>query len=183
MGVKLGRSHWGWGRAKRERAITWWNPSAQTRPLLDSSSFVLYPRFPAELAPILILAFSLFALVAMISHCLCSKSPYLSIKLYRIYVCYPWIRWHYCRWQSRSWLLREWLCNPSVYMLATIAVDDDVTTINQRHQLADPQDFHRPGTFSQDTQLAHTIPQCTAANCICHNNPVTLQQNFMERLI
>jgi hypothetical protein len=47
-----------------------------------------YPRFPAELASILLLAFLLFVLVAAISQCLCSESPYLSIKLYRIYVCY-----------------------------------------------------------------------------------------------
>jgi hypothetical protein len=47
-----------------------------------------YPRFSAELAPILLLSFSLFALVAALSQCLCSESTYLSIKLYRIYVCY-----------------------------------------------------------------------------------------------
>jgi hypothetical protein len=47
-------------------------------------------RFPAELAFILVLAFSLFVLVAALSQCLCSENPYLSIKLYRIYVliCY-----------------------------------------------------------------------------------------------
>jgi hypothetical protein len=43
-----------------------------------------YSRFPAELAAILPLPFSLFALVAALSHCLCSESPYLSIKLYCI---------------------------------------------------------------------------------------------------
>jgi hypothetical protein len=47
-----------------------------------------YPHFPAELASILLLAFSLFALVAALSNCLCSEIPYLSIKRYRIYVCY-----------------------------------------------------------------------------------------------
>jgi hypothetical protein len=47
-----------------------------------------YPRFPAELAYILLLPFSLFASVPTLLHCLCSESPYLSIKLYRIYVCY-----------------------------------------------------------------------------------------------
>jgi hypothetical protein len=47
-----------------------------------------YPRFLAELASILLLAFSLFALFAELSQCLCSESPYLSIKLYRTYVCY-----------------------------------------------------------------------------------------------
>jgi hypothetical protein len=47
-----------------------------------------YSRFPTERVSILLLAFSLFALVTAISQCLCSKSSYLSIKLYRIYVCY-----------------------------------------------------------------------------------------------
>jgi hypothetical protein len=47
-----------------------------------------YSCFLAELATILLLAFPLFALVAALSQCLCSESPYLSIKLYRIYVCY-----------------------------------------------------------------------------------------------
>jgi hypothetical protein len=47
-----------------------------------------HPRFPIEFASILLLAFSLFALVAALSQCLCSESPYLSFKLYRIYVCY-----------------------------------------------------------------------------------------------
>jgi hypothetical protein len=47
-----------------------------------------YSRFPGELASILLLAFSLLALVAALSHCLCSESPYLSTELYHIYVCY-----------------------------------------------------------------------------------------------
>jgi hypothetical protein len=51
-------------RAKRERAVTWWNPAAQTRPVLDSSSFVPVPTLPRKLAAILHLAFSLFELVA-----------------------------------------------------------------------------------------------------------------------
>jgi hypothetical protein len=46
-----------------------------------------YSRFPAELVSILLLVFSLFALVAALSQCLCSDSPYLSIKLYPIYAC------------------------------------------------------------------------------------------------
>jgi hypothetical protein len=29
--------------AKGERAVTWWNPAAQTRPVLDSFSFVHVP--------------------------------------------------------------------------------------------------------------------------------------------
>jgi hypothetical protein len=47
-----------------------------------------HSRFPTELASILLVACSLFALVAMSSQCLCSESPYLSIKFYLIYVCY-----------------------------------------------------------------------------------------------
>ena len=31
---------------KRERAVTWWNSEAQTRPVLDSSSFVPIPMLP-----------------------------------------------------------------------------------------------------------------------------------------
>jgi hypothetical protein len=46
-----------------------------------------YLRFPSEFAYIMLLAFSLFTLVATLSQCLCSESPYLSIELYRIYVC------------------------------------------------------------------------------------------------
>ena len=61
-------------RAKRERAITWWNPAAQTCPVLDSSSFVRVPTLPGKLATILHLAFSLFELVAALSQCLCSES-------------------------------------------------------------------------------------------------------------
>jgi hypothetical protein len=78
-------------RPKRERAVTWWNPAAQTRPVFNSSSFAPrppYSRFPAELASILLVPFLLFPLVVALSHCLCSESHYLSIKRYRIYVCY-----------------------------------------------------------------------------------------------
>jgi hypothetical protein len=75
-------------RAKREQAVTWWNPAAQTRPVLTNVPLPPYSRFPVELASILLLSFLLFALVAALSHCLCSESAYLSIKLYRIYVCY-----------------------------------------------------------------------------------------------
>jgi hypothetical protein len=48
----------------------------------------LYPCLPIELASILLLVFSLFILVAALSQCLYSESPYLSVKLYRIYACY-----------------------------------------------------------------------------------------------
>jgi len=61
-------------RAKWEQAITWWNPAAQTHPILDSSPFLLYLCFPADLTTIVILAFSLFELVATLSQCLCSES-------------------------------------------------------------------------------------------------------------
>jgi hypothetical protein len=47
-----------------------------------------YSRFPTELASVLLLAFSLFAIIAALSQCLCSESPYLSIKHYHIDVCY-----------------------------------------------------------------------------------------------
>jgi hypothetical protein len=66
--------------AKRERAVTCWNPGAQTRPVLNSSSLTPYAHFLAELASILLLGFSLFALVAALSQCLCSDNPYLSIN-------------------------------------------------------------------------------------------------------
>ena len=61
-------------RTKQERAITWWTLAAQTRPVLDSSSFVRKPTLPRKLSTILLLAFSLFKLVAMLSQCLCSES-------------------------------------------------------------------------------------------------------------
>jgi hypothetical protein len=60
-------------RAKRERAVTCWNPGAQSRPVLDSSSFVHVPMLPPKLATILLLAFSLFELVAALSQCLGSE--------------------------------------------------------------------------------------------------------------
>jgi len=44
------------------------------RPVLDLSSFVPVPMLPHKLATILLLVFSLFELVAMLSHCLCSES-------------------------------------------------------------------------------------------------------------
>jgi hypothetical protein len=59
------------------------------RPVLENHlPLPPYSCFTAELACILFLVFSLFALVATLSLCLCSESPYLSIKLYHIYVCY-----------------------------------------------------------------------------------------------
>ena len=61
-------------RTKRERAITWWNPTAQTRPIHDSSSFVPIPTLPCKLANILLLAFLLFELVAALSQCCVQKA-------------------------------------------------------------------------------------------------------------
>jgi len=59
---------------KRERAVKWWNPAAQMRPVLDSSSFCPCTHTSRTLATIVLLAFSLFELVAMLSQCLCSES-------------------------------------------------------------------------------------------------------------
>jgi hypothetical protein len=61
-------------RAKREWAVTWCTPAAQTRAVLDLSSFVPVPTLPSKLATILLLAFSLFELVAALLQCLCSES-------------------------------------------------------------------------------------------------------------
>jgi hypothetical protein len=47
-----------------------------------------HTHIPLRTFSILLLPFSLFALVAVSLQCLCSESPYLSIKLYHIYVCY-----------------------------------------------------------------------------------------------
>jgi hypothetical protein len=35
-------------RARQELALTWWNPSAQTRPVFDSSSFALVLMLPSS---------------------------------------------------------------------------------------------------------------------------------------
>ena len=50
------------------------NPAAQTRPVLDLSSFVPVPSLPRKRATILFLAFSLFELLASLSQCLFSES-------------------------------------------------------------------------------------------------------------
>jgi hypothetical protein len=81
-----------------------------------------YSHFHAELASILLLAFSLFTLVAALSHCLCSESPYLSIKLYCIYVCYMNITLYIAFslvlcvdiYQHRKFLICEVNCNVTV---------------------------------------------------------------------
>ena len=49
-------------------------PNSQTRPVLDSSSFVPVPTLPHKLVTILLLAFSLFELVAALSQCFCSEN-------------------------------------------------------------------------------------------------------------
>ena len=56
-------------RAKRERALTWWNPPALKRPVFDSFPFVPVPTLSRKLATIPLLAFSLFELVAALSQC------------------------------------------------------------------------------------------------------------------
>ena len=61
-------------QAKRERAVTWWNPAAQMRPVIDSSSFVPIPMLPCKLALILLLGLSLFKLVAALLQHLCSEN-------------------------------------------------------------------------------------------------------------
>jgi hypothetical protein len=61
-------------RAKRGGAVTWWNPAAQMRPVLDSSSFAPLPMLPRKLATFLPLAFSLLELVAALLQCLCLES-------------------------------------------------------------------------------------------------------------
>jgi hypothetical protein len=58
---------------KQERAVTWWNPAAQMRPVLDSSPFFPVPTLPHKLA-ILLLSCLLFELVAALPQCLCSES-------------------------------------------------------------------------------------------------------------
>jgi hypothetical protein len=71
--------------AKREQAVRWWNPAAQICPVRDSSSFVPIPMLPCRTC---LHSASSFLTVRISCHFLCSESPYLSIKLYRIYVCY-----------------------------------------------------------------------------------------------
>jgi hypothetical protein len=80
------------------------NMDKSSSPNVPSIGLIFLRRcscFRIELASILLLAFSLFKLVATLSYCLCSESPYLSIKFYSIYVCsmnitlysvwyYPW---------------------------------------------------------------------------------------------
>jgi hypothetical protein len=61
-------------RAKRERSVTWWNAATETRPVIDSSYFVPVPTLSRKPATIILLAFSLFELVAALSQCLCSES-------------------------------------------------------------------------------------------------------------
>jgi hypothetical protein len=62
--------------------------SSPNAPGTWPSSFAPVLMLPRKICSILLLAFSLFALVATLSQCLFSESPYLSIKPSRIYVCY-----------------------------------------------------------------------------------------------
>jgi hypothetical protein len=73
-------------RAKRERAITW--SAAETRPVLDSSFFVPVPTLPRRTC--LHSASSVLAvrITCRVIAVFVFRKPLLSIKLYRIYVCY-----------------------------------------------------------------------------------------------
>jgi len=51
------------------------------RPVLNSSSFVPVTPLPGKLATIVLLAFSLFELVASLSQCLCSEKPLFTVKM------------------------------------------------------------------------------------------------------
>jgi hypothetical protein len=66
--------------ARREQAVTWQNTAAPMHPVIDSFSFAPV-LMPLELASTVLLAFSLFTLVAALLQCLCSERSYLSMKL------------------------------------------------------------------------------------------------------
>jgi hypothetical protein len=73
--------------AKQERAVTRWNPAAQMHPVLDSSSFAPVLTLPwrtclhsACSVHAVHISFRVIAVFVF-------RKP-LSIKLYRIYVCY-----------------------------------------------------------------------------------------------
>jgi hypothetical protein len=73
--------------ARREQAVTWWNPAAQMRPVLELSSFIpvlIVPRRTCLLSASSVLA---VGIIAALSRCLCSEGPCFSIKLHRMYVC------------------------------------------------------------------------------------------------
>jgi hypothetical protein len=70
------------------QARTWWNPTAQTRPVLDSSSFVSVLTLPRRkcLHPasnVLAVRISFRVIEVFVF-----RTPFIWIKLYRIYVCY-----------------------------------------------------------------------------------------------
>jgi hypothetical protein len=72
--------------AKRERGRNLGKSSSPNAP--NTWLIFLCPLTHASPQNFPPFCFSLFALVAALSHCLCSESHCLSIKLYRIYVCY-----------------------------------------------------------------------------------------------
>jgi hypothetical protein len=71
-----------------QQAITWWNPAAQTHPVLDSSSFV-----PVLMLPCRIFLHSASSVLAVHISCriiapFVFRKPLLINKIYRTYVCY-----------------------------------------------------------------------------------------------
>jgi hypothetical protein len=75
-------------RAKRERVVTWWKPAAQTRPVLVSSFFAPVLTLPHRTCQHSASSLLAVRINCALSQCLCSESPYLSIKIYCIYVCH-----------------------------------------------------------------------------------------------
>jgi hypothetical protein len=74
--------------AKRERAVTWWNPAAQTCPALDSSSFaavLTLHRRTCHHSSSSVLAVRISCRVIAVF--VLRKLLFIN-KLYRIYVCY-----------------------------------------------------------------------------------------------
>jgi hypothetical protein len=69
-------------RAERERAETWCNTAAQTRPVLDLSSFVPLPTLPRRTCLQSASSFRAACIGCRVIAVLCSGSPYLLIKLY-----------------------------------------------------------------------------------------------------
>jgi hypothetical protein len=75
-------------RAKRERALTWWNPATQTHPVLDLSSFVPVTTLPRRIcrhSASSVLAVRISCSVMAMS--VFRENLFIN-KLYHIYVCY-----------------------------------------------------------------------------------------------
>jgi hypothetical protein len=74
--------------AKQERAVTWWNPAAQPRPVLDASSFAPVPTLPRRTylhsaSSVLAVHISCRVIAVFVF-----RKPLFINYLYRIYVCY-----------------------------------------------------------------------------------------------